>query len=98
MLFRDQIDLITTKNTLDVYGDAVETVVKRTVFANKLQVSQTEFYQAAQTELKPSLKFKIRSVEYQGELFIEYKSIRYDVIREFDKSGEFVELTCSKST
>lgn len=95
MLFRDVIKLISTSDTANAIGDPVETQTKRDVFAEKKSVRQNEFYQAAATGLKPELMFVIRSVEYNNEPKLEYNSKAYNIIRVYDKDGEFTELICS---
>ncbi len=62
-----------------------------------MAVNEKEFYQANAQGLKPELKFKLRSVEYNAETQIRYPVTtgkHYDVIRTYDKGGEFVEITC----
>jgi SPP1 family predicted phage head-tail adaptor len=69
-------------------------VSSRTVYADKKSIRQSEFYQAQATGLKPDLMFVVRSVDYNNETKLVYDSKRYNIIRAFDKNGEFVELIC----
>jgi SPP1 family predicted phage head-tail adaptor len=95
MLFRDVIELVSVTYTENDIGDSIEVVSNRQVFANKKSVRQTEFYQAAQTGLKPELMFEIRTTEYQDEEKLSYNGKEYTIIRSYDKNGEFTELICS---
>lgn len=70
-------------------------VTRENIFANKLPVRSSEFYQASQAGYTVSALFKIRSVEYEGEESLIHEGNIYRIIRTFDK-GEYVELSCEK--
>lgn len=74
-------------------GRAIPKEVIKTVFAKKLDIRQSEFYQAQATDLRPELMFKIRSIEYNKEKIVEYDNQRYNIIRTYGP-GEFTELVC----
>jgi SPP1 family predicted phage head-tail adaptor len=95
MLFRDVVDLITISNSENGIGDTIETETSRQVFANKKSIRQSEFYQAAMTDLRPELMFEVRTVEYEGEPKLNYDSKTYNIIRTYSKNGEITELICS---
>jgi SPP1 family predicted phage head-tail adaptor len=94
MLFRDVIDLVSITRTVNDVGSYTETEVKKTVFADKKSIRQSEFYQAQATGLRPELMFVIRTIEYNNESKIVYNAKNYQVIRTHDKNGEFIELIC----
>ena len=95
MLFRDVIDLVSvTTTTVNTIGNLVETETKKTVFADKQSIRQTEFYQAQATGLKPEIMFVIRTIDYANEEKLEYNNKKYNIIRSFDKNGELTELIC----
>lgn len=96
MLWRDTIDLVSVTYQQDDNGEWVADETKRQVMADKQSVRQSEFYQAAMAGLRPEIMFLIRSVEYQGEQQLEYDSRRYNIIRTYDKDGEFTELVCER--
>lgn len=82
-----------TENDL---GDVIETPgVPRAVFANKKSVTQTEFYQAAATGLRPELKFEVRVIEYNKESTLSYEEKTYSIIRTYEVDSEKIELVCS---
>ena len=66
------------------------------VFANKKSVRQSEFYQALAGGLRAELMLEIRSIDYNNEKRISYNSVKYDVIRSYDKNGEITEIICQK--
>jgi hypothetical protein len=95
MLGNEIIYLISNIETTNTSGDVIKTPTKREVFADRLSVGQSEFYQAAAKDLKPELKFDIQSIEYQDESFIEWKDKTYKIIRTYNKGLDKLELTCS---
>ena len=96
MLFKDIIDLVAITTAKDLDGFPVVTETKRTVFADKKSVRQSEFYQAAAQNIKLELMFDVRTVDYQGETLLEHDGQRYKVVRTYDKDGELTELVCSR--
>jgi len=92
-MFRDVIELITATTTQNTIGDNIDTKTYSQRFANKKSVRQSEFYQAMNNGLKPSLMFEIRSIDYNNEESLRYNSKEYTIIRTYDK-GEVIELTC----
>jgi SPP1 family predicted phage head-tail adaptor len=97
MLFRDVV-LLKGENSFSEndIGDTIEFPSNpRQVFANRKSISQTEFYQAAATGLKPEIKFEVRTIEYQGERLLEFNNRDYTILRTYDKNGEITELVCS---
>jgi SPP1 family predicted phage head-tail adaptor len=95
MLFRDVVGLISVTYTENDIGDQIETETSRQVFANKKSIRQTEFYQAAQTDLRPELMFEVRTIEYEGESKLSYNNKDYTIIRTYEKDSELIELVCS---
>ncbi|MGJ9383233.1 phage head closure protein [Salipaludibacillus sp. CF4.18] len=90
----EQVDLITTTYTENAMGDSIEAETSRTVFANKKSIRQSEFYQAAMSDLRPELMFEIRAEEYADETKLKFNYKTYDIIRAYSKNGEIAELTC----
>jgi SPP1 family predicted phage head-tail adaptor len=91
--WKDVIELVGVTTTTNAIGDSVETETKTTVFANKMGISQSETYQAMSEGINPSVKFKIRKSDYNGQSRLEYNNKEYKVIRVYDADDEFVELT-----
>lgn len=97
MLWRDTVDLITTVQTQNSFGEYVDgTLSKRTVFANKKSIRQSEFYQAHAQGIRPEVMFVVRSIDYDNETRLEYNSQVYFIVRTYSKNDEIVELICSR--
>lgn len=73
-MFDSVITLKKETNTVNEYGDTVQTFTERTIFAEVKSIGQTEFYQAQAVGLKPEIKFVIADfADYQGEKILSYK-------------------------
>lgn len=95
MRWSDVIYLIGEVHGENEYGDPVAVDgPPREVYANRKSVRQSEFYQAAMTDLRPEIMFEIRSAEYEGEPKVRFEGRDYSVIRTYD-NGEITELICS---
>lgn len=93
------IYLLETKNTENTIGDPIRELTKKERYAEKLEIGQREFYQAAATGFKPEIKFAIWNFEYNDEMFLEYKNRNYKIIKTYErKTDEKIELTCTSIT
>ena len=93
------IYLLQAKNSTNDIGDPIKTLEKKKRFAEKLEIGQREFYQAAATGLKPEVKFAIWKWEYKDEMYFEYKSRNYKIIKTYErKIDEKIELTGTSVT
>lgn len=95
------IYLLSDESTEDAGGEDILEPVKREVFAERLSVRQSEFYQAHAVGFKPEIMFKMRVEDYQDEELLEYDKEqltdfkRYSVMRAFEtKYQDYVELIC----
>ena len=78
------IDLINTTPQEDDDGYASENASpkeKENIFANKLSVGRSEFYQASREGYKISLVIEIRTVEYEDEEELRYEGKLYEIVR-----------------
>ena len=96
MLFSHDLVLIKTVFSFDEIGNQVATEERTEVFCNVKSITRAEFYNAATTDLKPSLTFVVHLYEYNEEEIVEYKSVRYRVIRTYMTNTEEIELICEK--
>ena len=80
-------------NQVPVYTD-------REVFVKPRSVSRSDFYQAAQSGLKPSIVLLISTAEdYQGEKVVLFESKEYTVLRVYQRpEKDEVELTLEERT
>lgn len=84
--------------TYDEYGNETYTMTETTVFVQPRGVYSSEFYNAAQAGLKPSITFVIANkADYNDEAIIEFKGKEYNVIRvDWDAQRDPVSLICEE--
>ncbi len=87
----DVVELGNMTETME-YGEPIQTIEWREVFANKKSVRQSEFYQAAVVGLRPEFIFEVHSMEFSNDEKVRYDNKEYSIIRTYDK-GEVTELT-----
>lgn len=82
----------------DKYGNKTTKEVKRTVFVQPRGVYASEFYNAAQLGLKPSLTlFMTNRNDYQGEKVLEFNGKEYSVIRvDWNAQRDGISLICEE--
>ncbi len=82
----------------DKYGNKTTKEVKRTVFVQPRGVYASEFYNAAQLGLKPSLTlFMTNRNDYQGEKVVEFNGKDYSVIRvDWTAQRDGISLICEE--
>lgn len=95
MRHKDVIYLITTKIVEDEIGNQIPQETERMVYANQMAVTQSEFYNAAATGLRPSKMFEIYSFEYNGEEKLKHNGVIYRIIRA-ETRGEKTRITCER--
>ena len=101
-MFDSVITLKKETNTVNEYGDTVQTFTSRQVFAEVKSVGQTEFYQAQAVGLKPEIKFVIADFyDYQDEKIVSYQPFGssvaedYTVLRTF-RTNTNLEIVCRR--
>lgn len=68
--------------TYDTYGNETVTFTETEVYVNQRSVYSSEYYQAAQIGLHPSITLEISTREdYHNEKLVKFEGIMYDVIR-----------------
>lgn len=84
--------------TYDEYLNEIETVIESKVYVQPRSVYNSEFYNAAQAGLKPSLTLFISNKEdYHGETVLSFEGRDYDVIRtDWDAQRDGISLTCEE--
>ena len=87
----DVITLIKQTVTTNTYGIEEMTETEREVFCKVESVSQTEFYQAANTEFNPEFRFTVFFDDYQGEALLAFNDNRYSIYRTY-RTGDDLEL------
>lgn len=95
MRYKDIIYLIGIQIIEDEVGNQIPQEVERMVYANQMAVTQSEFYNAALTGLKPTKQFEIYSFEYRGESKLKHEGVTYRIIRT-ETRGDKTRLVCEK--
>ena len=90
------VNLVAENYTFDEIGNQIPIKTKKEVFSTCESVSQSEFFNAGQTGLKPDYKLVIWSFEYQNEQLVEIDNIEYSVYRTFLRDDEKIELYLTK--
>lgn len=92
-----QIKLIKDNgNTTDDWGNPIPNIIEWDVFAERMSVRQSEFYQAANQGLKPSIVFEIYTEEFQDAELVKYDGQDYSIVRTYQKTLDRLELICEK--
>lgn len=84
--------------TYDAYGNEAIAQTQRQVYVQPRGVYQSEFYNAAQNGLKPSLTlYMTNKADYQGETELVYESKTYRVIRvDWSAQRDGISLICEE--
>ena len=84
--------------SFDEYGNEILETIEREVFVLPRGVYNSEFYNAAQAGLKPSLALFISNKEdYHGETVLSFEGRNYDVIRtDWNAQRDGISLICQE--
>lgn len=84
--------------THDDYGNPMTIVEETTVYVQPRGVYQSEYYNAAQVGLKPSLTLFIpNGADYDGQKYLEYDGREYEVIRtDWNAQRDGLALICEE--
>lgn len=87
-----------TTTSRDKYGNAIKTLVTSQIYVQPRGVYSSEFYNAAQNGLKPSITLYIANkTDYHGEKIIEFQNVDYDVIRvDWSAQRDGISLICEE--
>ena len=70
--------------------------VKTLLLCRKKSITRSEFYQANQAGIRPSLVVDIHSFEYDNQELAEFEGKRYRVIKTYPVDLETLELTMTE--
>ena len=94
MLHADELTLIKEATSRGVFDTTTETT--RAVFCEVRSIGMNEAYTAMSLGIHPELVFVLSDyAEYDGEKLVEYKNVRYRVVRTY-VSKERIELVCER--
>ena len=84
--------------TYDEYGNEVLSITETEVFVQPRGVYQSEFYNAAQLGLKPSLTlFLSNRDDYDGQKVLDFEDTEYNVIRvDWNAQRDGISLICEE--
>ena len=83
--------------TDSIGNDIVSSETTTKCYAKVQSVRTSEFYNAVEVGLTPSIEFVVKRLNYDGQDEIEWNSERYSVIRTVDPKNKFdIVLVCSK--
>ena len=86
------------ESTFDAAGNEIVSVEETEVYVQPRGVYSSEFYNAAQNGLKPSLTLVISNLEdYDGQKVLEFQGRDYDVIRvDWSAQRDAISLICEE--
>lgn len=84
--------------TFDQYGNEIQTITETEVFVQPRGVYQSEFYNAAQAGLHPSVTLYMTNREdYHGEKVLDFEGKSYNVIRvDWTAQRDGISLICEE--
>lgn len=83
--------------TDSIGNDIVSSETTTKCYAKTQSVRTSEFYNAVEVGLTPSIEFVVKRLNYDGQDEIEWNNARYSIIRTVDPKNKFdIVLVCSK--
>lgn len=95
------VKLVAESTETNEFGDVIRTETEREVFVEVKSISQSEFYQAQASGMKPEIKFVMSDyLDYEGEKLLRYRPYAgveetYTIIRTY-QNGITLELTAKR--
>lgn len=91
----DILYLLEEVETFDKLNRPHRSYKETKVYANKISVKRTEFYQAQAAGFKPEKCFEVRTVEFNEDkhTHVKYNDVVYKILRSYEKDSEITELT-----
>lgn len=82
----------------DKYGNPTKTVEKTTVYVQPRGVYSSEFYNAAQLGIKPSITlYMTNRADYNGQKIVEFQNVDYDIVRvDWTAQRDGISLICEE--
>lgn len=85
MEFTEELTLIKQTPSQDSIGQVVLTETRKNVLAKRRMLGSKEYYGALAVGIRPTAELLIRISNYDNEQEVEYKGIRYSIIRTLPK-------------
>lgn len=85
MEYTDELTLIKITISQDEIGQPIKTETRTNILAKPNLVGTKEFYNALAVGIVPTAELRIRASNYNNEEEVEYKGVRYSIIRTMPK-------------
>ena len=96
-MWNHEIKLISKKVTgKDKLLQPISEDVEVTILCRKKKVTRSEFYQANQAGLRPSLVVEVHNFEYDNQENALFEGKKYRVLKTYPIDSEILELTLSE--
>ncbi|MDG3292170.1 phage head closure protein [Streptococcus suis] len=96
-MWNNEITLIAKKITgQDKLKQNITEEVKTKLLCRKRSITRSEFYQANQAGIRPSLVVDIHSFEYENQELAEFDGKKYRIIKTYPVDFETLELTMTE--
>ncbi|MFU8753348.1 phage head closure protein [Streptococcus suis] len=96
-MWNHEITLIAKRITgKDKLKQNITEEVKTVLLCRKKSISRSEFYQANQASIRPSLVVDIHSFEYDNQELAEFEGKRYRILKTYPVDLETLELTLTE--
>lgn len=94
-MWSDILYLLEEIETFDELNRPHYSYKENKVYANKISVKRSEFYQAQAAGFKPEKCFEIRTIEFNEDKYthVKYNDVIYKVLRSYEKDSEITEIT-----
>ena len=98
MEYTEIIYLISQIKEEDYIGNFISSSeTSKKVYAKKQSVRTSEFYNAVQAGMSPSVELAVKRLNYNGEEELKWNNERYSIIRTVDPKNKFdIVLVCQK--
>lgn len=87
--------LINQTTSYDNIGQPTHTESQTTIFVEEKSITRAEWSEAGRNGFNPEILLVTPFMNYNGQRFVEYKSIRYAIYRTY-QSGDNIELYLEK--
>ncbi len=94
-MWTDVLYLLEETETFDKLNRPHYSYKETKVYANKISVKRSEFYQAFAAGFKAEKCFEIRTIEFNEDkhTHVKYNNVVYKILRTYEKDSEITELT-----
>lgn len=94
-MWSDVLYLLEEVETFDKLNRPHYSYKETKVYANKVSIKRTEFYQAQSAGFKPEKSFEVRTIEFDEDkhTHAKFNGRTYKILRSYEKDSEITEIT-----